>query len=86
MKRLQSRGLSPHNAKASADRHRQHLSHLADALCHELATGHVTTRHHQLTHEVIDLLIDRYPDCPRWASRAVDQLLHADEQLQEGLR
>lgn len=81
----QFRGTSLHNARASADRQRQHLSLLADAFCHELATGHLTTKHQQLTHQVIDLLIDRYPDCPRWASRSVDQLLHADEQLQEEL-
>ena len=51
------------------------LSLLADALCIEVASDQWAQRHRDLSTQVIDLLIDRYPDCPRWASRAVDQLM-----------
>ena len=32
---------------------------------------------------VIDLLITKYPDCPRWVSRTVDQLTVQNEFLSE---
>ena len=35
------------------------------------------------TATTIDLLIGAYPDCPRWASQAVDQLLLQEEFLYE---
>ena len=31
-------------------------------------------RHQSLSVECIDFLIDLYPNCPRWASVAVDQI------------
>ena len=40
-------------------------------------------RHNDKTDQIIGLLIEQNPQCPRWASRAVDQLLYTDEQLQE---
>ena len=42
-------------------------------------------RHQVITTDVIELLISDFPDCPRWASRAVDQLLCSNDLLQEAL-
>ena len=53
---------------------REHLSELADSLCFEVAQDCCTQRHRMLAAQAIDLLITNYPDCPRWASMAVDQL------------
>jgi hypothetical protein len=55
----------------------KHLSALADALCSEVALECWSQKHRDLSEEVIHLLIARFPDCPRWASRAVDQLTFA---------
>ncbi|WP_415409659.1 hypothetical protein ACLM45_12920 [Synechococcus sp. A10-1-5-9] len=79
MKHSNPRGYPRHDAKASSHRNRPHLQQLADALCQEAVTGDISARHHDLSHQVIDLLIERNPSCPRWASRAVDQLLHVAE-------
>ena len=38
------------------------------------------------TAEAISLIIDRWPDCPEFASMVVDQLMHGDEQLHAALR
>ena len=35
---------------------------------------------------LINQLIDDFPDCPRWASIAVDQLAEADRNFQAALR
>ena len=53
---------------------REYLSALADSLCTEFAEDFCTQRHRNLAAQAIDLLITNYPDCPRWASMAVDQL------------
>ncbi len=53
---------------------RKHLAALADTLCSEIAQDHWSQHHRDLSEQVIDQLIDRFPHCPRWASRAVDQL------------
>ena len=47
-----------------------HLTALADELCSGIANEH----HRELSEDLIHLLITNYPDCPRWASLAVDQL------------
>lgn len=47
-----------------------HLSALADELCSGIANEH----HRELSEEAIDRLIANNPNCPRWASLAVDQL------------
>ena len=41
---------------------------------------------HQATVELIDLIIDRWPAAPLFASMLVDKLLAGDEQLQAALR
>ena len=52
---------------------------------------HLDRQQHALTTaQLIDLLIDRFPGCPRFASLMVDRLMAGDEALaealQEGLR
>ena len=52
---------------------------------------HLDKQQHALTTaQLIDLLIDRFPNCPRFASLMVDRLMAGDEALaealQEGLR
>ena len=80
MKHPQFRGYPRHGAKASSHRHRPHLQHLADALCQEAVAGNISVRHHDLSYQAIDLLIDRYPyPAPIWVHRAVDQLLRVAE-------
>jgi hypothetical protein len=58
---------------------RKHLSDLADALCSEVALDCLSQKHRDLSEQAIDLLIQANPSCPRWASRAVDQLTVAIE-------
>ncbi len=53
---------------------RKHLSDLADALCSEVALDCLSQKHRDLSERAIDLIIARFPGCPRWASRTVDQL------------
>ena len=53
---------------------RTYLSALADCLCQEFADDFCSLRHRSLAAEAIELLINNYPDCPRWASMAVDQM------------
>ena len=43
-------------------------------------------RHFQTTVDLIDSIIDTYPDCPRFASLMVDRLLVGDEALADALR
>ena len=45
-----------------------------------------TAQCHQLTVELIDLIIDRWPDCPLFASMLVDKLMAGDAELQAALR
>ena len=40
---------------------------------------------HQATVELIDLIIDKWPDAPLFASMLVDKLMAGDEQLQAAL-
>ena len=42
-------------------------------------------RHYALSSQLIELLIDAFPSCPRSVSYAVDQLLYAQELMQEAL-
>ena len=58
----------------------KHLSALAYALCSEIALECWSQKHRDLSEQAIDLIIIRFPDCPRWASRTVDQLTVAMEQ------
>ncbi|QNI98415.1 hypothetical protein SynRS9902_02544 [Synechococcus sp. RS9902] len=54
----------------------KHLSALANDLCSQVAKDCWSDKHRDLSLEVIDRLIDRYPDpVPIWVHRAVDQLL-----------
>ena len=41
---------------------------------------------HQATVDLIDLIIDKWPDAPLFASMLVDKLMAGDEQLQAALR
>lgn len=43
-------------------------------------------QHFLQTADLIDLIIERYPDCPRFASTMVDRLLAGDESLAAALR
>ena len=52
----------------------KHLSDLADALCSEVVLERWSQKHRDLSEQAIDLIITRFPDGPRWASRTVDQL------------
>ena len=40
---------------------------------------------HQATVDLIDLIINRWPDCPLFASMLVDKLMAGDEELQAAL-
>ena len=54
----------------------KHLAALANDLCSQVAKDCWSQKHRELSLEVIDRLIDRYPDpAPRWVHKAVDQLL-----------
>ena len=72
MKHLQFKSTSPPSAITASQV--QTISDLADALCAELVKTDLPQRHQSLSVECIDLLIDLYPSCPRWASIAVDQI------------
>ena len=53
----------------------KHLSDLADALCIEVAQDHLHNCARNLSNQVSEDLIDAFPDCPRWASLLIDQLI-----------
>ena len=53
----------------------KHLSTLADALCIEVAQEPLDDCPRNFSHQVSDDLIDAFPDCPRWASLLIDQLI-----------
>lgn len=57
-----------------SSRQHLHLSALADELCADIADDRFKQQHRELSEDLIHLLITNYPDCPRWASLAVDQL------------
>jgi len=42
--------------------------------------------HYATTAQLIDLLIERYPSCPKFASLLVDRLMAGDEALADALR
>jgi hypothetical protein len=42
--------------------------------------------HFATTADLIDLIITRYPDCPKFASLLVDRLMAGDEALADALR
>ena len=65
--------------RGSSTLQQKHLSDLADALCSEVALECWLQKHRDLSEQAIDLIITRFPDCPRWASRTVDQLTVALE-------
>ena len=59
-----------------------YLSALANDLCSQVAKDCWSQKHRELSLEVIDRLIDRYPDpAPIWVHKAVDQLLVVVEEL-----
>ena len=59
----------------------KYLSALANDLCSQVAKDCWSKQHRELSQEVIDRLIDRYPDpAPIWVHRAVDQLLFVMEE------
>ena len=43
-------------------------------------------RHFQKSADLIDLIIEKYPDCPQFASMLVDRLMAGDEALAEALQ
>ena len=62
-------------SQAGIDSRQQlHLTAQADALCSDIADDRFKQQHRELSEDLIHLLITNYPDCPRWASLAVDQL------------
>ena len=59
-----------------------HLAALANDLCSQVAKDCWSQQHRELSQEIIDRLIDRYPSpAPIWVHRAVDQLLVVMEEL-----
>ena len=49
--------------------------------------NHLSSQEHALTTaRLIDLIIERWPDCPKFASLLVDRLLHGDEALAAALQ
>ena len=59
----------------------KYLSTLANDLCSQVAKDCWSKQHLELSQEVIDRLIDRYPEpAPIWVHRAVDQLLFVMEE------
>jgi hypothetical protein len=82
------------HAQAQALTALQHQAAATPTQAHDLrqqVQQHLTKQQHALTTaQLIDLIIARYPDCPRFASLMVDRLLTGDEALaaalQEGLR
>lgn len=60
----------------------KHLAALANNLCSQVAKDCWSQQHRELSLQVIDHLIYRYPDpAPIWVHRAVDQLLVVMEEL-----
>ena len=54
----------------------KHFAARANDLCSQVAKDCWWQQHRELSQEVIDRLIDRYPSpAPVWVHRAVDQLL-----------
>ena len=58
---------------------KQDLQVLAAEFMAEATADGLSSQHRNTSIQLIDLLIDRYPNCPRWASMAVDQLTVALE-------
>ena len=53
----------------------------------QLVNQHLSrTKHAITTAELIELLILRFPSCPKFASLMVDRLMQGDEELQQALR
>lgn len=53
----------------------------------ELVTAQIKRqRHFQTSAELIDLIITKYPGCPRFASMMVDRLMAGDEALAAALQ
>ena len=53
------------------------LAGLADHLCEKPAPDCWSAQQRFLMNYTAEQLIHQFPDCPRWASRRVDQLLIA---------
>ena len=52
-----------------------------------LVHQHLKQQQHALTTaQLIDLIINRYPNCPSFASLMVDRLVHGDEALAAALQ
>lgn len=58
----------------------KHLSALADALCIEVVQEPLDDCPRNFSHQVSDDLIDAFPDCPRWATLLIDQLIIETEE------
>ena len=58
----------------------------SDDLRLKVAEHLVRQKHAQTTARLIDLIIERYPDCPRFASLMVDRLMAGDEALAAALQ
>ena len=43
-------------------------------------------QHFQKSVDLVDLIIEKYPDCPQFASMLVDRLVAGDEALAEALQ
>ena len=60
----------------------KHLAALANDLCSQVAKDCWSQQHRELSQQLIDRLIDRYPDpAPIWVHRAVDLLLIVAEEF-----
>ena len=54
--------------------HKQDLQVLAAEFWAEATADGLSSQHRKVSEQLIALLISRFPDCPGWASKAVDQL------------
>ena len=53
----------------------------------ELVAAQINRQQHfQKSADLIDLIIEKYPDCPQFASMLVDRLMAGDEALAEALQ
>lgn len=83
-----ARQLASNRNKAAALRALQQQAAQAQASdLHSLVNTHLRRQHHYgTTAQLIDLIIERYPDCPGFASLLVDRLMAGDEALADALK
>jgi len=81
------RQLAPNRNKAAALHALQQQAAAAAPDLRDLVNTHLRRqRHYGTTADLIDLIITRYPDCPKFASLLVDRLMAGDEALADALK